>query len=277
MLVLNESDAPRHISSSSEFLTVYGRRRSSSLSASQAISRIILGSIGLSTSSSVIAYQQSPKRSPINSLSTSAEALCAICLEALDEEKGDLYTVAACSHTYHKQCIATLKKHSTKCPCCRGPLPDEIGATVSWLKNIPREDVVPEMTTEGMLENLIFGLIGIIWPVSIVALFVLFETACFAIFVVLIFFMAIHVIFAEESHNTTSAICFVIILCIVFPILIVILVICFVLQVFYTLFRTVVFYANIFSCRMRWSNASKFIITRTVILITYVFNVLEEL
>jgi len=273
------SNAPRNISSSSEIFFRSGRRRSSSLSASQVISRIVLSSVGLSTESSIIPYLPgtSTKTTPSNATSVSAEILCSICLESMDEESGDLYRVTECSHTYHKHCISQWKKHSTKCPCCRGPLPDELGATVSKLWNIPAEAAMPVMTVEGILENVIFGPIGVIWPICIISLFIVFETACFGIFIGLTFFMALYVIFKEESHEATSGICFVIILCLVFPPAIVILVICFTLQVFYVLYRTIVFYANVFACKMRWSSASKFIINRTVNLIMYILEVLEEL
>jgi len=33
------------------------------------------------------------------------EIICPICLESMDEEKGNLFTVTRCSHTYHKHCI----------------------------------------------------------------------------------------------------------------------------------------------------------------------------
>jgi len=270
------SEEPRHISSSSEPLTRFGRR-SSSLSASQIISRIVLSNLGFSSESSIIPYLPSSRNTPLNSTSTSMEALCSICLEPLDEEKGELYSVNRCSHTFHKHCIAEWKKFSTKCPCCRGPLPDDLGRTFSRIQNMPNEEVVPAMTTEGIWENIIFGPILVIWPVCVVSLFVLFESGCLCIFIFLTFFMGVYVIFQEESHNMVSVICFVIILCIVFPLVVVILVAFFILQIFYVLYRTVVFYANVFTCKMRWSGTSKFIINRTINLITYFFEVLEEL
>jgi len=89
--------------------------------------------------------------------------------------------------------------------------------------------------------------------------------------------MAVYVIFQEESHKMVSVICLVLILCLVFPLVVVIIVALFMLQIFYVLFRTVVFYANVFTCKMRWCGSSKFIVNRTINLITYFFEVLEEM
>jgi len=54
-----------------------------------------------------------------------------------------------------------------------------------------------------------------------------------------------------------SVICIVIILCVVFPLDDVILVAFFILQIFYVLSRTDVFYANVFTCKIRWSGTRK--------------------
>jgi len=58
---------------------------------------------------------------------------------------------------------------------------------------------------------------------------------------------------------------------------VVVLAISFVIQVFYVLYRTAAFYGNVFMCRIRWTSAMEFIIARTVSLITYAFNRLDEL
>jgi len=139
------------------------------------------------------------------------------------------------------------------------------------------DEVIPEMTSVGIIENVIFSPVGVAWSICLVLLFLVFEAACFGIFIALVFFMALYVMFIEESHNIAYCIYLVIVFCLVFPPVIVILVTCYVLQVLYTLYRTVKFYANVFTCKMRWSSANKFIINRTVALITYAVQVLEEI
>merc|ERR550517_1319994 len=138
--------------------------------------------------------------------------LCPICLEPIDEEKGDLYRVTGCEHIYHKHCIFEWKKYSTKCPCCRGTLYDELGSTFSRMQNIPTEEAMPDITSEGILENVIYSPIGIIWPICIVSAFLLFETVCFCIFLSLIFIVALFVIYKGESYSTCYGIFLVIFL-----------------------------------------------------------------
>jgi len=273
---------PPHVSSSSDAQTRISRSTSPTLSASQVISRIVLSNIGVrvSTERSLIPYLSGTSTTTMNLTSSnhtsSVEPLCSICLQSLDQEQGELYKLKVCSHVFHKRCVSQWKKYSTKCPCCRGPISDDLGLTLSRLRSLPVEEVMPEMTRAAILENIIFGLVGCVWPICLVSVFLVFEVPAFGIFIVLTFFMAISVILQEESR-TVSRLCLLLFLCVVFPPAIVILVISFVLQVFYVFYRTAKFHGNVFMCRLRWSSANKFIINRTMSLITYLFDWLNEM
>merc|ERR1719334_739484 len=70
------------------------------------------------------------------------EKQCSICLEAMLEEDGNIFTVTACSHSYHKKCITEWKKLSNKCPLCRGLLPEEIGPTNPRSPHLIHEDML---------------------------------------------------------------------------------------------------------------------------------------
>jgi len=153
----------------------------------------------------------------------------------------------------------------------------EIGPTLSVLDNIPAAEEPPEMSWEAVVENVIFSPVGAIFPICLVLLFVLLEVAVFAIFVVLTFFMAMYVIFQEETQQIYSTICLVILLFILFPFVIIFLLVSFAFQVTYILYRTGRFYYNVFSCNMRWTGAISFIIDRTVILTTYAFEQLDAI
>jgi len=277
------SEITRNISSSSELQSRLDSRSSSSLSASEMISRMVLSNIGVSSEANLVYYPSGTsstsnnQAASLNPTSDSVETLCAICLEEQDEEKGDLYIVTGCSHVYHKHCISRWMEKSRKCPICRGPIANDLGPPLSGLHLMLTDEVIPEMTRVGILENVIFSPIGVAWPICLVLLFLVFEAACFGIFVALVFFMALYVMFQEESHNIAYCICIVIVLCLVFPPVIVILTTSYVLQVFYILHRTVAFYINVCTCKMRWSSAYKFIINRTVALIMYAVQVLEEM
>jgi hypothetical protein len=247
-----------------------GERRDSyslTLSASTVMSRIILNPWGINSESSLVPYV----------LESSSGISCSICLDTLDEEDAEFYEVPVCNHIFHKRCISTWKKESSKCPCCRGPLPIEIGPTLSVLENIPAADELPEITRANVLENVIFSPVGIIFPFCLVCLFILLEVAIFVIFIVLTFAMAMYVIFQEEAQHIYSTICLGIIVCSLFPLVIVFLVVCFILQICYIVYRTGRFYCNIFSCRIRWRGCTTFIIERTIVLTTYVFELLDAL
>merc|ERR1719334_1429021 len=232
------------------------------------MSRVILHPFwGISSESSLIPYIYE----------SSSGFLCSICLDTLDEEEAEIYTVPECGHTFYKRCISLWKKESSKCPCCRGPLPSEIGPTLSVLENIPTAEEPPEMTWRAVQENVIFSPVGVIFPICLVLLFVLLEVAVFAIFIVLIFCMAMYTIFQEEAQQIYSTICLVLSFWLLFPFLIIFLTVSFTCQICYILYRTGRFYYNVFSCHMRWINAISFIIDRTVVLTTYVFELLEAL
>jgi len=243
------------------------RRDSLTISASNVMSRVILNPWGISSESSLIPYV----------FESSSGILCSICLDTLDEEEAEFYKVPDCDHIFHERCIKLWKKESPKCPCCRGPLPSEIGPTLSVLENIPAAEELPEMTWRAVQENVIFSPVGIIFPICLVLLFVLLEVAIFSIFIVLTFFMAMYVVFQEEAQQIYSTFCLASIVCILFPFVIVFLVVLFVCQICYILYRTVRFYYNVLSCNMRWISAINFIIDRTVVLTTYVFELLDAL
>jgi len=244
------------------------RRDSLTISASNVMSRIILNSMwGISSESSLIPYV----------FESSSGCLCSICLDTLDEEVAEIYTVPNCNHIFHKRCISLWKKESPKCPCCRGPLPSEIGPTLSVLDNIPRAEELPEMSWSAVQENVLFSPVGVIFPICLVLLFLLLEVAVFAVFICLTFFMALYIIFQEETQQVHCTISFVITLFILFPFVLIFLLGSFIFQVGYILYRTGRFYYNVFSCNMRWISARNFIIDRTVILTTYAFELLDAL
>jgi len=194
-------------------------------------------------------------------------------LEGMDEEEGNLLTVSQCSHTFHMHCIARWKEVSRKCPCCRGPLPDDIGPTFSRLMNIPAEGVSSDMTRCAIFVNVIFCPVGIVYPLLLLSLFLAFGTICFGIFVILILFLSIYAVFDDEENHFSSAICISIVLCIMSPFFAYFLVAAYTVQIFYALYRTLKFYVNVFMCNMRWSSAYSFIIQRTITVTSYLMDI----
>jgi len=176
------SEITRNISSSSELQSRLDSRSSSSLSASEMISRMVLSNIGVSSEANLVYYPSGTsstsnnQAASLNPTSDSVETLCAICLEEQDEEKGDLYIVTGCSHVYHKHCISRWMEKSRKCPICRGPLAND--PPLSGLHLMQTDEVI---TRVGILENVVFSPVEVAWRICLVLLFLVFGAASFGI------------------------------------------------------------------------------------------------
>jgi hypothetical protein len=199
------------------------------------------------------------------------ETLCSICLEGMDEEEGNLFTVTECSHTYHIKCIAKWKKQSRKCPCCRGPLPDEIGPTNSSIRNLLVDEDVLDMEEGAIFKNLILCPLGSFYPLCLFSLCIALELPVFCLLVVIIFLLAAYEI-AEEERNILSATCMVITFCVIYPATAALMGLFFILQICYALFRTLKFYMLVLMCKMRWSSAANYIVKRTLMLTESILN-----
>jgi len=200
---------------------------------------------------------------------------CMICLEIMDEEQGNLYTVPGCLHTFHKTCIAKWKKQSTKCPCCRGELPDELGPTptISGFRNLPPEDAQFDVHGSATCLNVIFCPLGVVYPLFLLACFIAGMLVASFMFLLLTFWLSIYESVKEES-NLYSMVCVLIAACIMFPVLMGFLYLVILLQILYMLFRIVKFYVMLSMCKIRWIDSYGFIIKRTLSLTAYFFDAL---
>jgi len=202
-----------------------------------------------------------------------SEILCSICLEAMDEEEGNLLTVPECSHTFHIHCIARWKEVSRKCPCCRGPLSDDIGPTFSRLRSLPADEPPSDMTRCAIICNVIFCPLGIVYPLVLVSLFLALETIVFALFMAVILFLSTFYIFEDEDNSFLKAICISLFFCVTSPFFACCFVGAYAAQIFYTLYRTVKFYFNVFMCKLRWSSADNYIIQRTLTVTGHIIDI----
>lgn len=197
---------------------------------------------------------------------------CVICLEVMDEEQGNLFTIPSCKHSFHSKCIAEWWKQSRKCPCCRGILPEKKGLTWSKLQNMPPEDTFLDITRWEMLENLIFWAVWIAYPLCLVSTVISVEVASIGIGIIPFLILAVFNFF--QTRECPYACCLVIILFFLYPLLIVFLITAVIVQIFYLLYRTLKFYAMVLMCRIRWNYGDSFIIGRTIILANYWFDCL---
>jgi len=207
-----------------------------------------------------------------------SEILCSICLDAMEEEKGDLLTVSECKHTFHRACIGKWKEVSRKCPCCRGALTDEIGPTNSVLQNLlnlPAEEVVLDRNENDLAINSGNPCVGLILPLLLVPLFIAYEALIFGILVVPLLLVAIFNIFTQ-GNNIIVNLCAIIIVCIWYPFIVCVMVVCFMFQILYMLFRSLKFYVYALNGKIRWYDAMAFIIKRTTSVTAHYYNVLIE-
>jgi len=197
-------------------------------------------------------------------MANDTEVSCSICLETMDEEQGDLLTVSACAHVFHKTCIAKWKEVSRKCPCCRGPLSEEIGPTYSLLQNLqnlPEANVLLPVNKSDIYVNVIFCALGIGYVLSLVSLYIV----GFVLFLLLTFIASIYMSHEFMYGNNIFYILGVLIgLSFAFSCLACCSALGCVLQVLYVLFRTLKFYVMILMCKARWTDAYSFIIQRTL-------------
>jgi len=192
-----------------------------------------------------------------------SEILCSICLEEMDEEEGNLITVSGCSHTFHKDCIAKWKKMSRKCPCCRGELSDEIGPTLSKLQNLPAEEVPQNMSSSDIFRNIISSPVGILIPLLLFSLYVTFGALLFCPVMILCFWMGFKALCEDEDANLLPFPAFIVLFVILYTFFVAASIAAFSLQIIYVLYRTLKFYAMVFMCKLRWSDAKAFILDRT--------------
>jgi len=196
---------------------------------------------------------------------------CMICLETMDEEQGDLYTVPACSHTFHKTCIAKWKTQSRKCPCCRGQLPDDIGPTLSAIRNPPAEDAQLDRHENATCSNVIFCPLGVVYPLFLLACFIAYVMVYFFMVLLLSFWMGIYKSL-EGERNLYSIFCVLIVASVLFPVLMGCMYLVILFQILYMLFRIVKFYVKVSMCKIRWIDAYSFIIIRTICMTGYHFE-----
>jgi len=208
-----------------------------------------------------------------------SEILCSICLDAMEEEKGDLLTVSACAHTFHRTCIAKWKKVSRKCPCCRGKLADEIGPTNTVLQNLlnlPDEEVVVlDRNENDMAKSRGNPCVGFILPLLLVPCFIASEALILGILVPLCILGFIFAMFVQAGDillfigGTIFGLIYI-------PFIVCGLVLGFMLQIFYLLFRSLKFYVYVSMGKIHWNDAMPFIIQRTISLTKHCYNVLIE-
>jgi len=204
-------------------------------------------------------------------LSSDGKIVCAICLEEMDEEEGNLFTVPNCSHSFHKDCIAHWKEISRKCPLCRGLLPDEIGPTFSKLSNLPLEEVYPGLSRRHMIENVMYSPCDILYPLCLFVLMSTLEIIIFLLSIVPFFFLLMYGTSHDEERCTVV---FLISTIIAYPFQVCCFLGLLAIQICYMLYRTLMCYVKILMCNLRWTDTYNFVIERTLTITRYCYDIL---
>jgi len=195
------------------------------------------------------------------------EISCSICLEVLDQEEGNLFSVPSCNHVFHIHCIIHWKKEGKNCPICRGALPKDIAPALSTTEDYPIEEDIPDITRWEMFENLMLLVFWIVYPVCLLSLVFTVEVAAFALFIVPLLFIAIY--YLLQTEDFIYAIILIILLCFISPVVICCILVVFIVQTFYMIYRTMKFYIKVFMCEIRWNDGYSFIIGRTMAVSKY--------
>jgi len=187
--------------------------------------------------------------------------VCAICLEDMDEENGEIYIIPLCEHKFHETCVRRWKKEKATCPSCRGDMPEELGPTDEhiWIGN--RQLTVnvrppPRPTFCHIFCTILQTPFGILYSLIVVILFIVFELLFFILLIFFILAYAQWYTWVEtEDINWCGRICHSITSIILFPFLLVAMTL---LWISYTrvLFCNLgSFYKKVVTCQCRWTDA----------------------
>jgi len=142
-----------------------------------------------------------------------------------------------------------------------------IALTLSTQKDFPDEEDIPDITQWEMFENLVLLVFWIVYPLCLFSLVFTLEAVAFAFFIVPLFFIVIYYLLITE--DLIDACILVIVLCFIFPVVIFCLLVGFIVQTFYMVYRTMKFYIKVLTCKIRWNYGYSFIMGRTIAVSKY--------
>lgn len=186
--------------------------------------------------------------------------MCAICLEEMDEEEGEIYTIPICQHKFHETCLRRWKKEKATCPVCRGVVPDEVGLTNKHFWIGSRQLTIntrepPQATCFHIFSTILLAPLGILYSLLIVI--------CYAILVLFLFlFMSLfflgfsqwYAFIGEESYSICGRIYQSVTSIILFPFLFIVMIFTWVCHLHLLLTKLGSYYKKVVTCRCRWSD-----------------------
>jgi len=197
--------------------------------------------------------------------------MCAICLEEMDEENGEIYTIPICQHKFHEECVKRWKKEKATCPSCRGVMPEELGLTNRhfWIGN--RQMTInarepPQPTFCHIFSTLLFSPLGILYSLLVVLSYAVLVLMLF-LFMVLFFlvFSQWYALTGEDQNSMCGRICQSITSIILFPFLVLAMFLTWICQMHLLLTHLGTYYKKIVTCECRWTDAFSETVLPTII------------
>jgi len=212
----------------------------------------ILGTVGEPTRVRSLSQEQIDQLSMGN--------MCAICLENMDEENGEVFVIPICKHKFHESCLRRWKKEKATCPSCRGVMPEELGPTNEhiWIGNRQlrvNSRPPPRPTFCHIFWTVILTPLGIIYSLLIVVLFIVFELKFLLLLIIFVLAFAQWYAWVEaEDVSLFGRICHSISSIILFPFLFIGVLLMWLSNIRVLLSHLGSFYKKLMTCQCRWSD-----------------------
>jgi len=186
--------------------------------------------------------------------------MCAICLEEMDEENGEIFTIPICNHKFHDPCVRRWKKEKATCPSCRGVMPEELGVTDEhiWIGNHQLTIVSrppPEPTCCYIFWTFLLTPLGLVYSISVVSLFAVFEFLLLFLFVLFFLGFAQWYAMVEYEGGLRGKICYSITSLLVFPLLVISIIFIWLHDLRILLWSLGAFCMKVMTCKCRWNDA----------------------
>jgi len=186
--------------------------------------------------------------------------VCAICLEEMDEESGEIFALPICNHKFHEPCVRRWKREKATCPECRGVMPEELGPTDEhiWIGNHQltiRARQPPEPTCCYIFCTILQTPFGIVYALLVVISFAIIE------FLALLFLLFFFIGFAQwwAWYEADSGLCKRIFRSItnivLFPLIVLSVIVGWIYRVRILFCYLGSFYKKVVTCKCRWRDA----------------------
>jgi len=225
-----------------------------------------------------VANEQAHERTPEQIEQVNIDNVCVICLEEMDEESGEVFTIPICQHRFHDACVRRWKKEKATCPTCRGVMPEELGLTDEHIWIGSRQITInahppPEPTFCHVFLTILFTPIWVVYALVVVLVFTIIVFLVCIFFVFFLFaFMQWYAWVDGDDMSFCGKICLTVTSVLLFPFCLTVFLLLWFRHFLSCLQHLVKFYKNVCTCRCRWTNAVQEICVPTLRLVQGAFQ-----